>query len=555
MIRQVVIRRFKRFDEVTFDLPGHIVLAGPNNTGKTTMLQAVAAWNLAFNRWKQLNAFQRYRGSYKQAPIARQAFSAVPLRSFDLLWKDRPRQIAAPIEIEIQSAAGWKITIELIADSTEQIYVRPKSDVEPAVLRAANLQTAFVPPMTGLSTDEPVYQRPKLDQLLGQGKPGEVIRNLLVEAHQSEAAWRELTASMRRLFGCEVLPPDAAGADIIAEYRTKADGARLDIASAGSGFQQVLMLLTFLNTRPGSVLLLDEPDAHLHVLLQDAIYSELRSVAAKQNSQLIIATHSEVIINAVEPKELCVLFEQPRCVADEGERTKLARSLGVLTDTDIMLALVSPGVLYVEGHTDLSVLREWAKILGHPVAEVLSTRLFWKPTVWESRPGAKGITARDHYDAIRLVKADLPGLVMLDGDDDRRIPDTPLTGQGLQRVRWRRYEIESYLIHPAALGRFVEKIVGPGVQSEQARKDMLGYLEQTFTAAFLNDSMKTNPLIEAYLEQRKAREEVIPPILSAAGIHGFPYTRYHEIAALMLPAEIHPEVIEKLDAIQKAFRL
>ena len=47
MIERVTIRRFKRFDEVTFDVPGHIVLAGPNNTGKTTMLQAVAAWDLA----------------------------------------------------------------------------------------------------------------------------------------------------------------------------------------------------------------------------------------------------------------------------------------------------------------------------------------------------------------------------------------------------------------------------------------------------------------------------------------------------------------------------
>ena len=36
------------------------------------------------------------------------------------------------------------------------------------------------------------------------------------------------------------------------------------------------MLLTMLNTRPGAVLLLDEPDAHLHVILQDAIYGELR---------------------------------------------------------------------------------------------------------------------------------------------------------------------------------------------------------------------------------------------------------------------------------------
>jgi hypothetical protein len=62
-------------------------------------------------------------------------------------------------------------------------------------------------------------------------------------------------------------------------------------------------------------------------------------------------------------------------------------------------------------------------------------------------------------------------------------------------------------------------------------------------------------LVDAYLQQRKARTEVIPPILNAAGLHGFPYTRFNEIAAVMLPDEIHPEVKEKLDAIQQAFRL
>ena len=52
-------------------------------------------------------------------------------------------------------------------------------------MRHADLATVFVPPMTGLGIDEPVYQRPKLDQLLGQGKPGDMLRNLLVEAPQN----------------------------------------------------------------------------------------------------------------------------------------------------------------------------------------------------------------------------------------------------------------------------------------------------------------------------------------------------------------------------------
>ena len=53
MIRKLTLRNFKRFKEVTFEFPGHVVFAGPNNAGKTTALQAIAAWGLALDRWRQ----------------------------------------------------------------------------------------------------------------------------------------------------------------------------------------------------------------------------------------------------------------------------------------------------------------------------------------------------------------------------------------------------------------------------------------------------------------------------------------------------------------------
>jgi hypothetical protein len=145
-------------------------------------------------------------------------------------------------------------------------------------------------------------------------------------------------------------------------------------------------------------------------------------------------------------------------------------------------------------------------------------------------------------------------LELLDGDARPDLQSSEITGHGLQRLRWRSYEIESYLVHPAALERFVEQQIGPGAHSTQAKVDLREYLEKTFTTAFLQDPMAGQPLIEAYLEQRKARTEVLPPILGAAGLPAFPYTRYHEIAAIMRPEEIHLEVIEKLNAIVKALR-
>lgn len=553
MIRKVIIRRFKRFKETTFEFPGHVVIAGPNNTGKTTVLQAIAAWNLALNQWKTLNDFQRHRGSYSKKPITRQTFSSVPLSNFELLWKER--QYSGSIEIEIQSSDGWSLTMELIADSTEQIYVRPKP-VDPEVVRNAKLDVVYVPPMSGLSTEEPVYQKPYLEQRLGQARPGEVLRNLILEAHASEPGWRKLQESIYSLFGYVLRPPISAGAYIIAEYSL--DGYEyapaFDIASAGSGFQQVLMLLTFLTTRPASVLLLDEPDAHLHVILQDAIFGELRSMAAEQKSQLIIATHSEKIINAVDPSSLCAMLDSPRMLATSEQQRTLIKSLGCLSNVDMMLALEAPGVLYTEDYTDLEILRAWANVLGHPAYNTLTTRLFWQRIVIQPREGAEGIPAKEHYEALRLIREDLPGLELIDGDAHQGKASTQISGQGLQRLRWRRYEIESYLVHPVSIERFVADQVGPAAAA-QAKKDLNEYFLKTFTPEFVKDPLGNHPLVEAYLEGRKARTEVIPQMLNSAGLPAFPYQEYHKIAAMMLQEEIHPEVKEKLDQIQKAFRL
>ena len=547
MIRSVRIRGFKRFQEMEFRLPGHIVLAGPNNTGKTTVLQAIASWALALQRWRELNDFNRRRG-YRRAPIARQTFVTVPLRSFDLLWWNR--RYRGQMEIELRHDAGWAVTMEFIADSTEQIYVRPRADTPADVVREIDLQAVFVPPMTGLETDEPLLQAPKIEQLLGLGRPGEVLRNLLAEANRDEAAWNTLQATINKLFGYQLLPPDTTGAHIRAEYTMTDQGPSFDIASAGSGFQQVLMLLALLNTRQGAVVLLDEPDAHLHLILQDAIYHELRSAAAQHGSQLVVATHSEVVINAVEPRELCVTLNEPRVVADNQERSRLISSLRVLSNADVMQALGVRGVLYVEDYTDINILRAWAAVLRHRAVGLLATELMWKPVefqVQEGRPG-RGITAREHFAALQLVRAEFPGLELRDGDAQPVIPDTPITGTGLQRLRWRRYEIESYLIHPDALARFVEAQVGTAAAQPHV-DDLLAYWRNEFPPA-----LQTNPLADhPFLNRTKARTELLGPLFEAAEIYGIPYTRYHEIAALMLAEEIHPEVREKLDAICRAF--
>jgi hypothetical protein len=370
--------------------------------------------------------------------------------------------------------------------------------------------------------------------------------NLLLEASKDQATWQDLVTTIHRLFGYELLPPDDTGPSILAEYRKKADGPRFDIASAGSGFQQVLMLMTFLAARRGAVLLIDEPDAHLHVILQHSIYQELKRMASQRQSQLVIATHSEVIVNAVDPAEIMVLMGRPRPLLNHARRQALLlHALRGLSNTDIMLATQAPGVLYLEGHTDLAILKEWARILRHPVSGLFDSPLFfWRPTVWEVADGVKGIKSRQHFEALQLAAPGLRALEILDGDSKGSQAPTPLNGAGYQKLRWGRYEIESYLFHPAALERFAHARVGDAGATALRR-----YLADNMPPRFLSAPLTDIPL----LVNTKARMDLLPPALHAAGIGDMSYTDYYEIAAVMRPQEIHQEVTEKLNGILAAF--
>lgn len=553
MIRELRIRRFKQFEDVALPLEGHVVLAGQNNSGKTTVLQALSAWRLAYEQWLSLNDRNKHNGAYSRKPVTRQSFSAVPLRSFDLLWRDR--RYNGTVEIDLVTTEGWRMAMELTADSTEQIYVRPHRDTPREVLDQAAPTMVYVSSVDGLEIEEAAINNPDwVRTLLGRQRPGSILRNLLLEV-SSGAHWDRLRESIRKLFGIELLVPRTEGGVILCEYQRPGQTHALDILSAGSGLHQILLLLAVLYTRGGSVLLIDEPDAHLHVFLQDTVFAELRRVAAATQSQIILATHSEVIFRSVPPEQLVLMMGAPRRVADVTERRQLAQAMAILDQSDVVAALDAPGVLYLEGHTDLDLLRAWAEVLEHPLAAYLNRQPFWRPQVYELRDGADGIKAQDHFNALRLARPDISAVLLQDSDGrDRGEPGAAPRQGALNRLRWERYESESYLVHPQALTRFIESLI-----QAPARDVVMRFFSERLggeLAQALWDAPFTSPpLVETYLRSTKARTDIIGALLQTCGIHGFEYTRYDEIARTFTQGEVHPEVRVKLDFIQQAFGL
>ncbi len=572
MITKVITENFKRFDRQEFELAKSIVLAGPNNSGKSTLLQAVSTWSMALERWRLGKGRRAHSGPTPARVRAGQAvtrkdFTALPLRDFKLLWHKTmvalskaelgPRQSAGaprPIRIRLEGARGftrtdmWSLTMELRHQSTEQIYVKPLDLADGKIPPAVDeMQIVHCPPFSGIGAEERRLDRGAQQLEIGRGRLGDILRNLLFEVHHVPDQWNNLVEDIQNLFRVTLLPPeyDESVPFILCEYldgipkhaRSKNGLTTYDIASGGSGFHQVLLLLSFFYARPASVFLLDEPDAHLHVILQRQIYERLGSVAERRACQLIIATHSEVILESTPPHRVISFLGKPHRLVDEAERDRLGLAMSELSSLDLLLAEQGRAVLYCEGESDFSILEAWARALRHAAVQ-----FFDNPFKHVNR-GRQPKRAKSHLLSLRSIHPDIRGLLLLD-KDDRNLPDREVVADGLRIIRWKRYEIENYLIVPDAVRRFLAQRDAELFAHAAAEKAM-DYLKSQLPGSFFEKplSNETKAIVEI-----PAKKQLLPQMFEAAGQPLDP-SDYKLLAEIMKPDEVHPDVIAVLDEI------
>lgn len=557
MIESVEIRYLKQFSYQEFDLTPVSVLAGPNNSGKTTLLQALMVWNLAMQKWwERKGPLTGSRASKRTgAPITRQEFNAMPLPSMDQLWTDlhtsyrknerSGRKPGTPrlLEVNIKTKT-WQLGFELRCSGPEQIYVAPKPYEWELIKQARDeLTMVYIPPFSGIGVQETRYDRPYQDMLIGQGKAGDIVRNLLYEiAEEKDSDWDQLARDIDEIFGYELLKPAYSGAPYIDCRYRKGRGRglpQLDISTAGSGFHQTVLILAFLYARPAAVVLMDEPDAHLHVVLQKGLNDRLRSLIRHKKGQLIVATHSEVFINAAAPESILSFYGTPHRLATKSDRDRIPEALKRIKSMEELAAAHSAGVLYVEGESDFNLLKAWARVLAHPLSKWFDDQPFWI-----DNRGSNPREARGHFFALLSIQPRLKGVLLLDGDN-KAIDDHEITAEGLTVLRWERYEAESYLLHPAALERFLSEEVPP-LFLENA-ENAIDHLKRFLPPVFFDNPLDTIP----FLKSEPASKSLLPEIFDRAQLN-ITKPDYYQLAERMQPSEIPPEVTDKLDAVYAA---
>ncbi len=561
MITRLTIKHFKAFEDCDVELGRRVVLIGPNNSGKSSALQALTLWRIGLNRWiGKYGTSSPGKSKRPGVAINRRDLLAIPVPTTKLLWKDlrvrkggsgqkQTENIRILIGVEgISQGEVWTCSLEFDYANPESIYCRPakKEDGSLSEIPAAarEVSISYLPPMSGLIANETLLTPGAIDVRIGEGRTAEVLRNLCLQVYENKSSpnWSILVEKMKELFGIEILPPVRipTRGEISMSYKT-ISGIELDLSAAGRGQQQTLLLLAHLLANPQSILLLDEPDAHLEILRQRQIYELLHEISEKNGNQIFAASHSEVILNEAADRDIVIAFTgKPHRIDDRGSQVlKALKSIGF---EDYYQAEIRGWVLYLEGPTDLSILQTFARKLKHPAAELLES-----PFVHYT--GNQPAKARNHFYGLKEAYPKLKGIAIYD-----HLNKDFLDQKGeLEELMWEKNEIENYFCQVEVLLAYAEDLArqqnGPLFQ-ESWRKQMEDSIQEIEKA--LESLGKPSP----WSGKLKVSDEFLTPLFKSFFKklklpNLMQKTDFHTLVQYLPEEQIPLEVRHKLDAIVK----
>lgn len=474
MITKLTLRNFKSIGEQTYEFTQFDLLVGRNNSGKSTVLQALAIWQFCVDEFHLSK-----RGGAKGIQIVLPNFTALPVPEFNLLWKDRTDR-AYPFEngkkrqefILIEIVVEWRrdtgetdeFGVELRYHSPQTIYAIPMGGWDK--FRTCDKQgdlpkIAYVPPFSGLEPTEKWQDNAPIRQQAGKGQPGSVLRNLLLrvcptpskgedgriqKGYAPPPDWLELAEVVKRWFDVKISKPQYESAkDVYITVDYRQNGKDYDIIAGGSGFHQTLTLLAFLYGYQPTTILMDEPDAHLHVNLQREILDYFKLKSSERKVQFLIATHAEEFANGVDVSQIISLLKQvPTRIQSTPE---VLRAMADVSNEEVMQLMASPYILYVEGESDARILRAWASQCG---AQTTIDKVFFKAMGGGGKENMK-TRADEHFAALKQIVQGVVRLMLFDYDDsDSAFHPAP---DNLALAEWKRKNIENYLLVPDAWKR------------------------------------------------------------------------------------------------------
>lgn len=379
-IAEIFIKNFKGIKELCY-YPNEDfnIIIGENNIGKSTIFEAIQLWEKCYTSFIQSNLKSFYKvdaSKHRYVNYDELDFLRI-YKSSDLFHKYRSGS---------KAIIGLKIQAGNVFYNLEFNITRPTS-IDNAFFRVQTVnheefrrfsedfvnssgkdltQAIFIyqtRPLSSVNKCEPYFTKPQIKKKIRTGLSQEVLRNKINSL--SKAQHQQLEQTLSRILGRVIkieLPPQGSSQkkELIEIYVKDGIQNSKELYLQGSGFIQIVEILSTIELvdAPLKVLLIDEPDSHIHAKLQKNLIDELRLL---NNNQFFIISHNDQFVTSAKEGELFFLNSEVHISnkmhpLSYESFNEIRKSLGgVLISLELLNK--SEKIVFVEGDDDEDYLK------------------------------------------------------------------------------------------------------------------------------------------------------------------------------------------------------
>jgi putative ATP-dependent endonuclease of OLD family len=403
-IKRVSISGFRGLETSVSLTQGLALIAGANNAGKSSVIDAIRCALLPFNERQG----DRWIGNSDFSHLAAAATVHPPIEITLEISGIKPQDSGRLISVLSPASGAGTGRILLRSEST--VNGRPRTrymggdfgqnEVE-SIAREA-VRFVYLPALRDAEADLRPGLGNRLTTLLSSFAPDghpdriELVR-IIEEANAAlskvEAVKQSADAVQSRLTDITGKGPfeqsahmgfsEARYERIIGNLQAMLGGKNpVQLAENGLGYNNLLYIAVILaaiqsdETVPLTVLLIEEPEAHLHPQLQSRLLEYLESLTSEK-TQVIVTTHSPQFASTAELSRVTVLSRSADGLPPEARHLnqisatpKEIAHLGRFLDVTKSALLFAEGVILVEGIAEQLLMPQLANRLGLSLSEL-----------------------------------------------------------------------------------------------------------------------------------------------------------------------------------------